>query len=356
MDRPFLSTPADGSFVDLWTHDDGSGRQRWIFAPHSGMKNAVAESQVESAARSTLSAPASADSYSHAASAFTAASSREHAQSVLSGLPDARGPDYVPKAKLAALQELGLSVEEAVACGINIFKAPDAVEQTAVGSQQSGHKKSRIGYLGTEVVVSENGSFENGRDAGPRVKRRACEVAGDFDVQLEASEDDIAIGRVLTAQGDEFPLDEALCRIQETVRGAAVSSFQSVKQELGEEMVVQCREIRYSQASCSSKFRHGPYQGCLLEVVVDDLIRGTVKPLEDDWFVLDVVKRDGKLISVDNRRLFCLHEFQRRYPSKVVWARIRVKFWDSLFDRFLNHSDSANNGTSIYVRHAGRVC
>lgn len=32
-DKKYLSTTSDGSNVDLWDKDDGSGRQRWMFFP-----------------------------------------------------------------------------------------------------------------------------------------------------------------------------------------------------------------------------------------------------------------------------------------------------------------------------------
>ena len=31
--RTYLSTVRDGTLVDLYTSDDGSGRQRWTFTP-----------------------------------------------------------------------------------------------------------------------------------------------------------------------------------------------------------------------------------------------------------------------------------------------------------------------------------
>ena len=58
---------------------------------------------------------------------------------------------------------------------------------------------------------------------------------------------------------------------------------------------------------------------------------GFIDPMRDEWLVLDVVKKDGRMRSVDNRRLFCLKALQQNDPSHDVKVRIR--------ERFLNHDD-----------------
>ncbi len=67
---------------------------------------------------------------------------------------------------------------------------------------------------------------------------------------------------------------------------------------------------------------------------------GRLHPERDDWLTLDVIEKEGKLISIDNRRLWCLKEFHCRGRSSAVYAKIRVKVWSPLFDRFLQHLDT----------------
>jgi hypothetical protein len=55
-------------------------------------------------------------------------------------------------------------------------------------------------------------------------------------------------------------------------------------------------------------------------------------PERDTWFTLDVIEKEGRLISIDNRRLWCLHEFQRRSRPQIVYGKVRVKVWDPLLD------------------------
>lgn len=64
---------------------------------------------------------------------------------------------------------------------------------------------------------------------------------------------------------------------------------------------------------------------------------------------IDIVS--SQMISIDNRRLWCLQEFQRRVPSGTVYAKTRVKVWNLLFDRFLKHLDSEQGSAAIRDRH-----
>ena len=149
---------------------------------------------------------------------------------------------------------------------------------------------------------------------------------------LEASESDVESIRSLVVNGDRMRVDQSLHRLRMSLPGSHAP--------LGEPMDaphenVECTVLRYSQTSCGGKFRGGPYAGQPLQVVIDGLMSGEVLPLEHEWMTLDVVQKDGRLISVDNRRLYCLHEHQRQIPETSVLARIRIHRWYPVFDRFL---------------------
>ena len=51
--------------------------------------------------------------------------------------------------------------------------------------------------------------------------------------------------------------------------------------------------------------------------VVDDLLAGKLHPERDDWLTLNVIDKGGRLITVDNRRLWYLQEFHRRKTCRT---------------------------------------
>ena len=181
----------------------------------------------------------------------------------------------------------------------------------------------------------------------PSCKRSRSEIEEVEQVQLDASEDDVVVWRVLNTQGDDLPIDIAFQRIALSIRGQRAVGTE-VKLEIFEEMIVPVKNIAYTQRWCSNYFRGGPYAGEQLQVVIDYLISGAIDPLNDSWLTLDIVKRNGKLQSVDNRRLYCLKAWQAQEASKDIQARIRLRVWDPLFDRYLQHNET--DSTSIRVR------
>ena len=169
---------------------------------------------------------------------------------------------------------------------------------------------------------------------------------------LEAIDEDVEIGLVLSAQGENLPLDEAFPRIRMSIRGEQ-AACDTEKEEPGEEMTIWVDKIYYTQKSCGPRFLGGPYAGRPLEEAIADLESGIIDQLRDEWLVLDVVKRGNRLQSVDNRRLYCLKMWQQRHPSnKKVLARIRMKVWDTLFGRYMSHSESPNGGETIRKRQS----
>ncbi len=73
-------------------------------------------------------------------------------------------------------------------------------------------------------------------------RKRGQEDEAVDEVEVEAAEEDIEIGRVISAQGDDISLEEAFARIRLTQQGT-----QNSKEEPAEEKLVDCTQIRYSQ-------------------------------------------------------------------------------------------------------------
>lgn len=69
---------------------------------------------------------------------------------------------------------------------------------------------------------------------------------------------------------------------------------------------------------------------------------------------MDIMKINGELRSIDNRRLHCLQEYQKYLQesgsSETVRVRVRVHQWTHEHERYLHHNDTCNGGTDIKVR------
>ena len=154
------------------------------------------------------------------------------------------------------------------------------------------------------------------------------------DIQLDTTEEDVKNGRALDVEGRTISLEAVFSRMRMALLGETMA-YRDVKQEPVEEITGPVQQLLYSQWTCSSRFRGGPYAGRLLHEAIADLTSGNLDPLQDDWLVLDVVRRNARLFSVDNRRLFCLRSWQQQEPERKVLARIRVREWDPVFDRFM---------------------
>ena len=269
-------------------------------------------------------------------------------------------------AELAHSQAPPAQVGVASAAVSSVSASRDIVENSVAKScsECGAHVSTPFcGYCGSNLNINGRSAARDRsrspRTVSPRPEKTQCGIAHlrgdpfperrDFEedeLRTGAAKEDIEICRAISAQGDDISLEDALDRIRMTGKGAQLI----VKSEPAEERLVECNRIRYSQDSCARRFRHGPYAGLLIVDAVRDLTAKRLHPERDDWLTLDVVSKENKLISMDNRRLWCLHEFQRRSGSLTVYAKIRVSVWNPSFDRFLEHLDSRYGSDSIRVR------
>eukprot|EP00746_Dinoflagellata_sp_MGD_P066773 gnl/MRDRNA2_/MRDRNA2_276210_c0_seq1.p1 gnl/MRDRNA2_/MRDRNA2_276210_c0~~gnl/MRDRNA2_/MRDRNA2_276210_c0_seq1.p1 ORF type:complete len:208 (+),score=53.61 gnl/MRDRNA2_/MRDRNA2_276210_c0_seq1:43-624(+) len=166
----------------------------------------------------------------------------------------------------------------------------------------------------------------------------------------------IDIASAIDLQGHEVSVEDAFFQIKMSLDGKALASNDAkLDAEEPIEAIIPCEEIFFTQSSCSRRFSDGRR----LEDTISELVDGTIDPLKHPKFVLHVIKRDGKLHSVDNRRLYCLKEFQKKViPSKVL-VKVIIHFWDPAFDRFLHdqaftrflaHNTSRTGGVDIHVK------
>merc|ERR1712187_394510 len=101
--------------------------------------------------------------------------------------------------------------------------------------------------------------------------------------------------------------------------------------EQGEVIMVPCTKLRFTQRTCGSFFRDGRR---VLDTI-QEIVSGGLCPEEHRSFELRVIRRNGLLLSLDNRRLFCLKEAQRQLRPRVLRARGAVYTWDLAFDVLL---------------------
>ncbi|CAE7024122.1 unnamed protein product [Symbiodinium sp. CCMP2456] len=128
---------------------------------------------------------------------------------------------------------------------------------------------------------------------------------------------------------------------------ALPSSFAAVR-------IVNAKDVRFSQKSMKRRFQDGRS----LEELIQGLMRGTYNPMTDEFLTLTVVEKSDAqgnpaLYSKDNRRLYCLHEYQRRICAERVPVRVRILAWQDVVDacKFQRNYDTEQDGTDITLRN-----
>jgi len=85
--------------------------------------------------------------------------------------------------------------------------------------------------------------------------------------------------------------------------------------------------------------------------LIEGLQKGEINSLCHDFLVLNAVEVDGKLYSLDNRRLYCLKEYQKLQKDQVVSVRLKVtRNTDPAIAMFLQKLTTNNGGYSVRVR------
>jgi hypothetical protein len=115
------------------------------------------------------------------------------------------------------------------------------------------------------------------------------------------------------------------------------------------------RDLRYGQRSIKAEFWDGKqfheFIGCLQS--------GRLNPLSDmngTPFPLRVCRYKGHLRCLDNRRLYCLKEFQKQRPADDVAVLVRVVELSKFVETFISHmSDDIGDGRNIQVRKRHKV-
>lgn len=119
----------------------------------------------------------------------------------------------------------------------------------------------------------------------------------------------------------------------------------------GETVVVPCKALNYSQRAIKQYFTDKRFLEDLIEEVVND----PSYPLKHERLVLDVVKKGEALLCMDNRRLYCFQEAQRRLGSGEVWVRVRQHHHSHVWDRYHDRDLQGGHGWSDRPRVRGNV-
>lgn len=124
---------------------------------------------------------------------------------------------------------------------------------------------------------------------------------------------------------------------------------------LAVERIVDVSEIRFSQRSMRNRFQDGRS----FEELIRALQMGDPRcnPMTAEFLKLIVVEKadasgQRALYSKDNRRLWCLKEFQKREGSRPVPVRVRILPWHDVLEacKFSKNYDTENDGREISVR------
>ena len=110
------------------------------------------------------------------------------------------------------------------------------------------------------------------------------------------------------------------------------------------------RDIRYGQRSIKHEFQDGRQYS----EFVRQLYMGALDPLHDmnfKPFPLRACRYKGHLRCLDNRRLYCLKQFQDQKPHEDVLVLVQVVELNEILQTFISHmSESSNVGSDIVVR------
>jgi len=97
------------------------------------------------------------------------------------------------------------------------------------------------------------------------------------------------------------------------------------------------KEINFSQDTIAKNFKDGRTFDELLRM----LRKGTVDPMRTRFLKLEVYFKDRRLYTLNNRRLWCLKEYQKEQPERNVRVRVSVKPLPEVADKILSYiSDS----------------
>lgn len=114
-------------------------------------------------------------------------------------------------------------------------------------------------------------------------------------------------------------------------------------------MVVPVRDVIFTQDSIGSTFADGRQ----FEELIKQLHNGEVDPLKRPFMCLEAVKFDGQIRSLDNRRLYCLKEYQKQVSHEVK-VRLQVStVQDKATLKFLQRcAPGCGGGSNVTVRRA----
>ena len=120
------------------------------------------------------------------------------------------------------------------------------------------------------------------------------------------------------------------------------------------DMMIACATSRQTVPVHNVKFSHRSIKrrfddGRPLAYLVEQLCRDEVHPLRDSFLRLRVWHFRGKLISRDNRRLYCLKKYQQKRSGNVMVMIDIVKLGQQV-DKFVSSWTLRNGGESVSLR------
>lgn len=158
-------------------------------------------------------------------------------------------------------------------------------------------------------------------------------------IRLLAESDDVKIGRAMNSCGTDVAPDRIFAEIRLCLL-AEESELAKVKEETLDPLTLPVDALRFTQHGCSGKFKCGRSVSETIKLFVQGL-----QPTTQSWCILDVIRRNGLLLSNANRRLYAMKEAQRQLrendPAAVIWVHVRIHTWVAAFDTFLQHCDHA---------------
>ena len=111
------------------------------------------------------------------------------------------------------------------------------------------------------------------------------------------------------------------------------------------------RDVYYTQRSIKHEFA----DGSSFEDLISEIRCGAIDPSRGDKpFPLRVCRFRQRLLSLDNRRLFCLKKLQEEQTHSDIWVQIVVVELNKLLETFVSHYDHEQTGHTIIIHRLRR--
>lgn len=112
--------------------------------------------------------------------------------------------------------------------------------------------------------------------------------------------------------------------------------------------IVPVADVLFTHDSICAQFQDGK----TFPALIQGLQSGEIVSLREGFLTLEAIEFDNKIFTMDNRRLYCLKEFQKGMSEKVMVKLKVTRFVSKELREFLTKLTTVTAGSGIRVRAA----